>query len=164
MKDTFRFPNGGYEFTVARKEDILECIEANITDKEVILEIVKQLEIDATNFINEGRWTGIPFLGSIKNLEGFKMQKSKEQEALLNDAFNTLDRNEYVMFRHQLAVDNDTKIRENRRFKYIASMSAQRNKKLYKKLCKNYDENRAQLLIYSLFKIVEAEHFEEYDN
>ena len=35
MSEQFKFPNGGYEVTVLRKQDILDCIDDNIIDKEL---------------------------------------------------------------------------------------------------------------------------------
>ena len=35
MSEQFKFPNGGYEVTVLRKQDILDCIDDNIIDKEI---------------------------------------------------------------------------------------------------------------------------------
>ena len=60
MADIFKFPNGGYDITVCRKQDIIDALDANVTDKEVVLAIITQCEVDATNFLKEGRWTGIP--------------------------------------------------------------------------------------------------------
>ena len=50
MADTFKFPNGGYDVTVLKRQDILDCIDANIIDKEVALAIVDQCELDAAEF------------------------------------------------------------------------------------------------------------------
>lgn len=164
MKSTFRYPNGGYEFTVVRKQDILETIDANITDKDIMYEMISQLEIDSLQFLKEGKWTGFPFLGSIKVPEGVKMNNSPEQRELLNEAFNTLDKNEYICFRRQLAKSNDQKIRENKIFLSKAQMTRIKNRKLAAKLFKNYSYERAIVLLYSLFTIKEAEHYPEYDN
>ena len=86
MSDTLRFPNGGYNVTVCRKQDILDCLDANVVDKEVVLAIITQCEIDATNFLKEGRWTGIPYLGNMripKYKEKFKEIGGRE---ILEDA------------------------------------------------------------------------------
>ena len=49
-----------------KKQDILDCIDNNILDKEIALTLIEQLEIDAANFLKEGRWTGIHFIGNIR--------------------------------------------------------------------------------------------------
>lgn len=164
MKETFNYPNGGFEFTVVHKEDIIETINANIKDKEVILEIIKNLEVDATSFINQGRWTGIPYLGSIKFKKGKLMNRQKEQAELIDEAFNTLNKKEYYLFRTKLAQENDKVIRNNRLYAWMTSLAAHRNIKLYKSLVKNYGDNIAKVMICSLFKVTEAPHLEEYDN
>lgn len=60
-KNTRKFPRG-YDVTIVRKEDVLEAIDDNIIDKEIALDLIKQLELDASNFIKEGRWTSLPLL------------------------------------------------------------------------------------------------------
>ena len=35
MSDIYKFPSGGYEVTVFKKQDILDCIDNNILDKEI---------------------------------------------------------------------------------------------------------------------------------
>lgn len=70
-KDTRKFPRG-YDVTIVRKEDVLEAIDDNIIDKEVALDLIKQLELDASNFIKEGRWTSLPFIGTIRYNENKK--------------------------------------------------------------------------------------------
>ena len=40
MADTYKFPGGGYDVTVFKKQDVLDCIDKNILDKDVAYEIV----------------------------------------------------------------------------------------------------------------------------
>ena len=82
MTDTYKFP-GGNDVKVIRKEDIINTINCNIVDKEVALAIVKQCEVDAANFLRKGRWTGIPFMGSIKVPDVVKMSKHQNKNNLL---------------------------------------------------------------------------------
>ena len=163
MKDICRYPNGGYEFTVVRRQDILETIEANITDKEVMYEMIEQLEQDALNHLRAGRWTGFPFLGSIKIPEGIKMNNTPEQKELLDEAFQTMDINEYICFRRQLAKSNDQRIRENKIYKSKAQIVRLKNRNLATRLFKAFSYERAIFILYSLYMIREAEHYPEYD-
>ena len=34
MADTYKFPGGGYDVTVFKKQDVLDCIDKNILDKD----------------------------------------------------------------------------------------------------------------------------------
>ena len=86
MSDIYKFPSGGYEVTVFKKQDILDCIDNNILDKEIALTLIEQLEIDAANFLKEGRWTGIPFIGNIRVPKLRQLQESPEQQALIEEA------------------------------------------------------------------------------
>lgn len=163
MADIYRYPNGGYEITVVRKADILETIDANITDKDIMYEMIEQLEQDTLNHLKAGHWTGFPFLGSIKIPEGIKMNNTPEQKELLDEAFHTMSRNEYICFRRQLAKSNDQKIRENKLYKSKAQIVRLKNKNLSKKLFSSYSYNHAIFILYSLYMIKEAEHYPEYD-
>ena len=89
MTDTYKFP-GGNDVKVVRKEDIINTINCNIVDKEVALAIVKQCEVDAANFLRKGRWTGIPFIGSIRVPKRVQRMRTKEVQDLLEEAKNVL--------------------------------------------------------------------------
>ena len=43
MADTYKFPGGGYDVTVFKKQDVLDCIDKNILDKDVALAVIEQL-------------------------------------------------------------------------------------------------------------------------
>ena len=117
------------------KKDILDCIDKNIVDKDIALAIIEQCEIDAANFIKEGRWAGIPFIGSIRVSKHHLMTETPEQQALIKEAQETLDSNKYILFRTELGRENDKHIRQERYYRYIVSIAVSHNKKLYKKLC-----------------------------
>ena len=149
MADTFKFPNGGYDVTVCKKQDILDCIEENIIDKEVALAIVEQCELDAANFIKEGRWAGIPFIGNIRIPKGRIMEEDPAQQALIDEAKETLDHDQYVMFRRQLKSDNGKRIKQQRYFNYITSQAVAKNRKLYNKLCDEKGEAYAKVFLFA---------------
>lgn len=149
MADTFKFPNNGYEVTVVRKQDILNCIDSNIIDKEVALAIVEQCERDAANFINEGKWTGLPYMGNVRVPQNVQMLKSEEQQALIKEARETLDKDNYILFKTELERNNSEKIRARRYYNYIVSIAVNSNKKLYSKLCKDKSECYAKIFLYA---------------
>ena len=73
-----RYPKGN-EVRVVRKADILKCIDENIIDKEIALEIVTQCEIDAANYLTNGKWTGIPYMGNIiSNISGLVIRQNAD--------------------------------------------------------------------------------------
>lgn len=154
---TFKFPNGGYDIVVVEKEDILNTIEQNITDREIMDEIISQLELDASKYIKEQRWTGIPFLGSIRIPPGKLLQRKRKEE--IHEAYTTLPRKEYYIFMNKLHKDNDEIVRHNRLARYITSMSIRKNIQLYRKLSKEKGEIYAKLYLYfrALVKAVDNE-------
>ena len=104
MSDVFKFPNG-YDVTVCRKQDILDCLDANIIDKDVVLAVITQGELDASNFIKAGRWAGIPFLGSIRIPKRSLKLESTEVKTLLDDARQSMNTEQYMIFRQKLNAD-----------------------------------------------------------
>lgn len=149
MSDTYKFPNNGYDVIVCKKQDILDCIDSNIIDKEIALEIVTQCELDAANFIREGRWAGIPYIGNIRIPKSKLMEKDPAQQALIEEAKEQLDPKQYILFRKQLNVDNSERIKQERYYKYIVSIAVNKNRKLYKELCKTKGEVYARIFLFA---------------
>lgn len=158
MSDTFKFPNGGYDVKICRKKDIIDCIESNIVDKDIALAIVEQCEIDAANFIREGRWAGLPFIGNVRIPKGKAIEMSPEQQALIEEAKERLDPEKYVIFRKQLYGETFKQVKHERYYKYITSIAVNRNRKLYKRLCKTKGEHYARLYLYSCKEIVAVDN------
>ena len=148
MAETFKFPNG-CEVSVLRRNDVLACIDDNILDKEIAIEILERLEYDMQQFIKDGVWTGVPFMGSIRIPEGIKLARSEESKQILASAKETLSTEEFVAFKHQFRKDNATKIKEEKCYRYILSRLATRNPKVYKHLCKRKGVSAAKLILYS---------------
>lgn len=154
MSDIIRFPNGGYDVTICRRQDIIDCIDKNIVDKDVAMAIVEHCEFQAANFIKEGRWTGIPFIGNIRVPKSIQLLKSDEQQALIKEAKENLDKDRYVIFKKALNKDNTKRISQERYYRYITSLAAAKNKKLYKKLCAEKGEVYARLFLYASHEVV----------
>ena len=133
MTDSYKFP-GGDDVKVVRKQDIVNCINKNIIDKEVALAVVQQCEIDAIGFLRQGRWTGIPFMGSIRASKVSQLEK--QQKDLIEAARHTATVEQYVLFRRNLAYDNSRRVKAQKYYNYVLSMAVSRNRPLFKKLCK----------------------------
>ena len=86
MNDTIKMPGGGYDVKVVRKEDILRCIDSNILDKDIMLAFINQFEVDASNFLSQGRWTSLPYIGTLR--------KNQYKEALNSEEIKELDERE----------------------------------------------------------------------
>lgn len=153
MADIFKFPNGGYEVTVRKKEDILKTIDDNIVDKDVAMAVINQLEVDAANFIQEGRWTGIPFIGNIRIPKARQIIESDETQALIKEAKETLDAHKYILFRTQLGKETSKKVKQERYYKYITSIAVSHNRKLYERLCRERGEYYARIYMFASYNI-----------
>ena len=157
MTDTYKFP-GGNDVKVIRKEDIINTINCNIVDKEVALAIVKQCEVDAANFLRKGRWTGIPFMGSIKVPDVVKMSNTPEQKQLIDDAIQTVTSEQFVMFRRELAYNNEKRVKATRYYNYVLSMAVAKNRNLFKKLCKERGVGYARIHFFLISSITAVEN------
>ena len=153
MVDTFKFPNG-YDVTICRKKDILECIDKNIIDKDVALAIVEHCEFKAAEFIKAGRWAGIPFIGNIRMSKTKELIKSDEQQALIAEAKENLEKDKYILFRKQLNKENVKRISQERYYRFITSIAINKNRKLYKKLCKERGEVYARVYLFCSHEVV----------
>lgn len=157
MAETYKFP-GGYDVTVLKKQDILDCIDKNIIDKEVALAIVEQCELDAACYLRQGRWTGIPFIGNIRIPKTRLMEESPEQQALIEEAKENLESNKYILFRRQLGEENSKHIKQERYYRYIVSIAVNRNKRLYNKLCDEKGEYYARIFLYATKNITAVDN------
>lgn len=153
MSDTYKFPNNGYEVTICKKQDIIDCIDNNIIDKEVAYALITNLEQNIARLIQDGTWTGIPFIGNIRIPKGKLLEKSEEQQALIQEAKATLDRADYLIFRARLGKENAKRIKANRYFNYVASMAANANKKLFRRLLIDKGEAYATVYFNSIYNI-----------
>lgn len=152
MQDTYKFP-GGRDVKVVRKEDIINTINTNIVDTEVALAIVRQCEVDAVNFMKKGRLTGIPFMGTIKVPDTVKMSQTKEQKDLVLAAMENTTKDQFVMFRRNLAYDNKVKIKARKYYNYVLSLSVAKNRDQFKKMCKERGEAYARLHFFLLYSV-----------
>lgn len=153
MEDTYKFP-GGNDVRVLRKQDVIKCIDENIVDKEVALAIVQQCEIDALTFLTQGRWVGIPYLGSIRPSQVDKLAKSAEQQELIAAAAETATPEQFCLFRRKLAVDNEKRVKAQRYYDYILSCAVNQNRALFKKLCREKGESYARIHFFLTHSIV----------
>lgn len=161
MGDVFKFPNGGHEVAICRKQDILDTIYENITDREVALAIIEQCEKDAINFLKEDKWVSIPFIGNIRVPKNKVMEQSEEQQALIQEARLNLNKDAYVLFRKQLRVENKINIKNTRYHNYVTSIIANKNRKLFKRLCKEKGDLFARIYMFTLSSVT-LPNIEEY--
>lgn len=160
--NVFKFPHGGYEVNVCKKQDILDCIDDNIIDKEVALALVQQCEKEAAKYISEGRWAGVPFIGNIRVPRNKQLEKEKDQQELIEAAKENLDPKAYILFRRNLMIDNSKRAKFEKLSNYIISMMITKNKKTYKKLCSKHSKYYANIYMYTMHKVytIETESLE----
>lgn len=161
MSDIFKFPNG-YDVKILRKEDVIASINANIIDKEVALEIVRHCEIDAANFLKEGRWASIPYIGNIRIPKGRQKFLSEENQELIKEAKENLDRDKYLLFRKAVATDIAKQVKLERYFCYQVSKFVGKNPKFFRKLAEKHGDNFARLVCYTWSGIntIDTENYE----
>ena len=157
MNDTIKMPGGGYDVKVVRKEDILKCIDSNILDKDIMMEFINQFEVDATNFLGQGRWTSLPYIGTLRKNQYKEALNSKENKELIETAKESLDRDKYIIFRKNLRDDTAKSIKRERLYKYTLSQVVKKNKSFYDYLEKTKGEKIARVVCYSMFELTSFE-------
>lgn len=160
MPDVFKFPNDGYEVKVVRKEDIINTINENIIDKEVALALVTRCEIDATNFLREGRWAGIPFMGNIRITHTMKALMSEETKSVLEEAKENLDANKFILFRRAYCNDIGKHVKIERYYKYVVSKFVGKNQNFFNIISRRKGDKFARALCYTLIEptVVEGDN------
>ena len=128
MNDTIKMPGGGYDVKVVRKEEIIKCIDSNILDKDIMLAFINQFEVDATNFLSQGRWTSLPYIGTLRKSQYKEVLNSEEIIELDEAAKENLDRNKYILFRKNLRNDIARRLKTERLYKYTLSQVVKKNK------------------------------------
>lgn len=150
MPESRKFPPEGYQVTVLRKQDVLKCIDENIIDKEIALEIVRRCEIDATDFLKQGRWAGIPFLGNIRIPKIVQTFLAEDTQQLMAEAKENLDEHKYLLFRRQFATDAVKREDRERYYKYELSKFVGKNLKFFRKLAAKHGEKLARVKCFTL--------------
>ena len=157
MNDTIKMPGGGYDIKVVRKEDILKCIDDNILDKDVMLAFITQLEVDANNFLAQGRWTSLPYIGTLRKNQ-FKEALNKEEVIELDEAAKeSLDKNRYILFRKDLRNEIAKSIKRERLYSYTLSQVVKKNKEFYKYLEATKGELYARVICHSMYQLTSLE-------
>lgn len=158
MSEQFKFPNGGYEVTVLRKQDILDCIDDNIIDKEIALAIVEQCEIDAATCLSQDRWVGLPYIANAGVPAHVKEFRKKYNQELVDIAKEEFEEEKYVMFRKELAGETAKHAKQERLYRYLVSIAVRANKKLYRKLCNEKGEYYARMFLYACKTITSTDN------
>lgn len=151
---TIRFRNNGKELTVVSKKDIIECIDANITDKEILTELISQLEIDLDDNISNKKWTTFPYICSFRHPNTLPKDVSK----MLADLYKNGSKEEFLLFRNtvrQSIIDTDV---HRKRYNYITSIMVRKNIELYKYLKRKKGEHYALIQMWLLYNLKSLDH------
>jgi hypothetical protein len=157
MNDTIKMPGGGYDVKVVRKEDILKCIDSNILDKDIMLAFINQFEVDASNFLSQGRWTSLPYIGTLRKSQYKEALNSEEVKELDEAAKENLDKNKYILFRKDLRNDIAKSIKRERLYKYTLSQVVTKNKKFYNYVEQTKGELYARVICHSMYELTSEE-------
>ena len=153
MNDTIKMPNGGYDVKVVRKEEVLKCIDSNILDKDIMLAFINQFEIDASNFLSQGRWTSLPYIGTLRKNQYKELIESEKIRELDEAAKEKLDRNKYILFRKDLRNDIARAIKRERLYKYTLSQVVKKNKSFYNYIERTKGELYARVICHSMYEL-----------
>lgn len=130
------FPYSNFDVVIVEKEDILKTIDNNIIDKDIALELVRNLEVKAEQYVKEKRWTGIPYLGNIRVPKGLSKEVQDSYKDIRTVAYNTMDKKSYVAFIREICLDNSAAIKYNRFFNQILAIAVRKDKQKWTRLCR----------------------------
>lgn len=161
------FPNG-YSVRVVRKEDIIDCLDKNVTDPEVVLEVIKHCELCAANYITNGQWASIPFMGSLKVNIARKLARDKVKEFTVGaeaylDKENVQEKHRYYLFKKALNSDIHDKIRAERYYNYIVGIGISKYARQYFKVYRIYGKYAARLYVFFRMHVTAIDNRWEYE-
>lgn len=137
MSEIFRFPNRGYEVTVCRRKDIIDSIEDDNIDKDVLDALIEKCERDVESFLQEGRWTGIPYIGNIRVPAHKQKFKEIDGKELVATARETMEAEQYAVFKKDFNANIGADIARERLYKYQTSMFVKKHRWQYSKYLKD---------------------------
>lgn len=147
--------------TLVNKHDVLKTIDDNIIDKQIALELVTQLELDLGGYVATGVAAGIPYVGRLKQRTGSLALKMHSDE--LDAAKQTMDREQFIMFRKELVFEEVSKANYNRLYKYEVSMLANKraNRRSYWNLVDEIGAARADIRFHGALYLTYSEPWNE---
>lgn len=137
MLETFRFPNGGYDVTVCRRKDVIESIDSKTVDIEILDALVAQCEKDVEQFLKDGHWTGIPYLGNLRIPKHKQKFKEINGAELVATARETLNQDQYNAFKKEFNHHIAVSVEQERLYKYQTSMFVTKHRWQYNKYLKD---------------------------
>lgn len=149
MSKTIHFPGGGYEVTLLHKDDILKTIDENIIDKEVAYAFVADCEKRCAEYLAEGKWGAIPFMGNFRILKGKILVANKIRAELEKLGVEEIPYEEYSEIkRTMMQAYNSAKI-FNTKYKTTLLKLLRSNKDEFIKYKEKYEDiNRAYFQFY----------------
>lgn len=138
-----------YEIIIKTKSDIITTIRQNITDGEVMDDIINSLETTAAKSIIAKKWTSLPFIGNVRpNEERISVLKNMEH---LKQASKILPKSQYLMFKKELGKEERKRIAAQRTKRWLMQRAAAKYRKQFEELSKKNGENYASLWCYFRF-------------
>lgn len=145
MATDVKFADRGYDVHIVSKEDILETIDNNIVDKDVALELIKELELDINAALLDNKWAGIPHIGSFRVDSTKLIEKTEEFKAARDYARQHLNTESYVLFKRTIRAENKKQEQFNRFCSYCISMALKKYKDEYKECLRTTNEHILKL-------------------
>lgn len=144
MASEIKFPFG-YNLTLVDKHDIIKELSSEI-DKDVMLDIINELEDFNEQTLEQGFDIRFPYLGDIITNKGVLTKSEKEE---IQNVSNDASENKFL--RRQLVLDK--KINNTERYKYekLCRFSMKRFSELFKFFEKRYSIEEALVIVSSLF-------------
>lgn len=148
MSEIRKYPYG-YSITVCNRQDILDCLDKNVVDKEVVLRVIDSVEEEIFNSVMSGESASLPYLGRIHVDKEKRLLRSEEVRDIMDESRKVLTKEEYFNFKKKLEKDVYSSAKMDRYYHYIVGTFIKKHPNLYKHLLENHTEEEARIIIYT---------------
>lgn len=135
-----------YKIVVVPKADIIKTIQENVTDGEILYDIINSLEDYAKENIQNLKHVSLPYIGTIKP-DLRKCSASRNAETL-REAKETKTKSEYLVFKRNLTVSEITRIKAVEKVDHYMQVGKTKYKDLYEYLCAQREDFYPSIVVF----------------
>lgn len=135
-----------YKIVIVPKADIIKTIQENVTDGEILYDIINSLEDHAKDNIKQLKHVSLPYIGTVKpDLRKCSAHKNFET---LKEARDTKTKAEYLVFRRNLTNSEVLRIKAVEKVEHYMHVGKTKYKDLYEKLCAEREDFYPDIIVF----------------
>lgn len=135
-----------YKIVIVPKADIIKTIQENVTDGEILNDIISSLEDYAKTNIQNLKHVSLPYIGTIKpDLRKCSVDANYET---LKNARDTKTKAEYLVFKRNLTNSELIRIKAIEKVDHYMEVGKSRYKDLYEYLCSQREDFYPSMVVF----------------